>query len=163
GERVSLHSITPRSWVALAYMIMFGSIIAFSAYTWLLRVSTAARVGTHAYVNPIIAVALGWAAGGETVTARMLVGAAIVLAIVLHLRFRGRSFLQRVNAAADFVIAAAGAQLVQLFRLRALHRLVNVQNFRRRFLDGELVHADDDLLAVLHRTLVLVAGLGDFF
>jgi drug/metabolite transporter (DMT)-like permease len=83
GERVSLAGVTVRSAVALAYMILFGSIIAFSAYTWLMRVSTAARVGTHAYVNPIIAVALGWALGGETVTVRTLVGAAIVLASVL--------------------------------------------------------------------------------
>ena len=48
-----------------------------------MRVSTAARVGTHAYVNPIIAVVLGWAMGGEAVTTRMLVGAVVVLASVL--------------------------------------------------------------------------------
>jgi drug/metabolite transporter (DMT)-like permease len=72
-----------RSVVALGYLIVFGSVIAFSAYTWLMRVSTAARVGTHAYVNPIIAVWLGWALGGEVVTGRMLLGAAIVLASVL--------------------------------------------------------------------------------
>jgi drug/metabolite transporter (DMT)-like permease len=83
GERVSLASISPRSVAALAYLVVFGSILAFSAYTWLMRVSTAARVGTHAYVNPIIAMVLGWALGGEAVTARMLVGAAIVLASVL--------------------------------------------------------------------------------
>ncbi|MBZ5568336.1 MAG: EamA family transporter [Acidobacteriia bacterium] len=83
GERVQLGRITPRSVLALGYLIVFGSIIAFSAYTWLMRVSTAARVGTHAYVNPIIAVWLGWALGGEVVTARMLIGAAIVLASVL--------------------------------------------------------------------------------
>ena len=83
GERAQLSSVTPRSMLALGYLIVFGSIIAFSAYTWLMRVSTAARVGTHAYVNPIIAVLLGWALGGEVVTARMLMGAAIVLASVL--------------------------------------------------------------------------------
>ena len=83
GERVSFGSVSARSIVALAYLIVFGSIIAFSAYTWLMRVSTAARVGTHAYVNPIIAVVVGWAFGGEAVTVRMLVGAAVVLASVL--------------------------------------------------------------------------------
>jgi drug/metabolite transporter (DMT)-like permease len=83
GERVFFGSVSARSVVALAYLIVFGSIIAFSAYTWLMRVSTAARVGTHAYVNPIIAVVLGWALGGEAVTVRMLVGAAVVLASVL--------------------------------------------------------------------------------
>ncbi len=83
GERVHVASVTPRSLLALAYMVVFGSVIAFSAYTWLMRVSTAARVGTHAYVNPIIAVWLGWALGGEVVTARMLLGAGIILASVL--------------------------------------------------------------------------------
>jgi len=83
GERVNLSQVSLRSAVALGYLIVFGSVIAFSAYTWLLRVSTAARVGTHAYVNPIIAVWLGWALGGEAVTVRMLAGAVIVLASVL--------------------------------------------------------------------------------
>ena len=83
GERIQISNVTPRSLVALAYLILFGSVIAFSAYTWLMRVSTAARVGTHAYVNPIIAVLLGWALGGEAVTGRMLLGAAIVLASVV--------------------------------------------------------------------------------
>jgi drug/metabolite transporter (DMT)-like permease len=83
GERAHLSSVSLRSVVALGFLIVFGSVIAFSAYTWLMRVSTAARVGTHAYVNPIIAVWLGWALGGEVVTVRMLLGAAIVLASVL--------------------------------------------------------------------------------
>jgi drug/metabolite transporter (DMT)-like permease len=83
GERVHPSSVSLRSVVALGFLIVFGSVIAFSAYTWLMRVSTAARVGTHAYVNPIIAVWLGWALGGEVVTGRMLIGAAIVLASVL--------------------------------------------------------------------------------
>ncbi len=83
GERVSWSAVTPRSMLALGYLIVFGSVIAFSAYTWLMRVSTAARVGTHAYVNPIIAVWLGWALGGEVVTARMLLGAIIILVSVL--------------------------------------------------------------------------------
>jgi drug/metabolite transporter (DMT)-like permease len=83
GERVQLSSVSLRSVVALGILIVFGSVIAFSAYTWLMRVSTAARVGTHAYVNPIIAVWLGWALGGEVVTGRMLLGATIVLASVL--------------------------------------------------------------------------------
>ena len=82
GERVHVAAVSLRSAVALGYLVIFGSIVAFSAYTWLLRVSTAARVGTHSYVNPIIAVALGWAIGGEAITLRMLIGAAIVLASV---------------------------------------------------------------------------------
>lgn len=79
GERVNFTATSLRSVAALGYLIVFGSIIAFTAYTWLLRVSTAARVGTHAYVNPIIAVVVGWALGGEVVTPRMLLGAVVVL------------------------------------------------------------------------------------
>jgi drug/metabolite transporter (DMT)-like permease len=107
GERVQLSSVSLRSVVALGYLIVFGSVIAFSAYTWLMRVSTAARVGTHAYVNPIIAVWLGWALGGEMVTARMLIGAAIVLASVLLVN-RAESG-KRVRLGADESEAEAAA------------------------------------------------------
>jgi len=61
------------------YLIAFGSIVAFTAYVWLLRVSTPARVSTHAYVNPIVAMLLGWALANEELTARMLVAAAVIV------------------------------------------------------------------------------------
>src|SRR6185503_6373169 len=51
--------VTPASIAAVLYLIVFGSVIAFTAYVWLLRVTTPSMVGTHAYVNPIVAVALG--------------------------------------------------------------------------------------------------------
>ncbi len=108
GERVNFASVNLRSVAALGYLIIFGSIIAFTAYTWLLRVSTAAKVGTHAYVNPIIAVVLGRALGGEAVTARILLGAVVVLVSVFLVSQseRGRrSTLQaseiKLEAAAD--------------------------------------------------------------
>lgn len=83
GERVQLASISARSFAALVYLIIFGSLLAFSAYTWLMKVTTAARVSTHCYANPIVAVFLGWALAGERVTANMLVGTAIVIASVV--------------------------------------------------------------------------------
>jgi drug/metabolite transporter (DMT)-like permease len=61
------------------YLIVFGSIVAFTAYVWLLRVSTPARVSTYAYVNPIVAVLLGWALANEPLTARMMVAAAVIV------------------------------------------------------------------------------------
>ena len=67
-----------RSLLGLAYLIVFGSIVAFSAYVWLLKSSSPARVATYAYVNPVVAVFLGWALASEPLTPRML-GAAVVI------------------------------------------------------------------------------------
>jgi len=83
GE-VQLAALSIRSLAALAYLIVFGSLVAFSAYVWLLQVSTPARVATYAFVNPVVAVFLGWALAGEPLTPRVLmVAAAIVIAVIL--------------------------------------------------------------------------------
>jgi drug/metabolite transporter (DMT)-like permease len=74
-----LESVSLRSALGLLYLIAFGSIVAFSAYIWLLRVSTPARVSTYAYVNPVVAVFLGWALADEALTPRMLVAAAVIV------------------------------------------------------------------------------------
>jgi drug/metabolite transporter (DMT)-like permease len=68
-----------RSVLALVYLIVFGSLVAFAAYVFLLRETTPARVGSYAYVNPVVAVFLGWALADEPVTMRTLVAAAIIL------------------------------------------------------------------------------------
>jgi drug/metabolite transporter (DMT)-like permease len=89
--QVDLASVSLRSWLALAYLTLLGSIVAFTAYTWLLRVSTPARVATYAYVNPIVAVVLGWAVIGEALTRQTLLAAAvIVLAVVVITTGRAR-------------------------------------------------------------------------
>jgi drug/metabolite transporter (DMT)-like permease len=72
-------AFSPRSILALLYLIVFGSIVAFTAYVWLLRVSTPTRVSTYAYVNPVVAVFLGWALADEALTVRMLVAAAVIV------------------------------------------------------------------------------------
>ncbi|MHB1192489.1 MAG: EamA family transporter [Longimicrobiales bacterium] len=71
------------SLLALAYLIVFGSLVAFSAYIWLLGVSTPARVGTYAYVNPVVAIFLGWALADEPLTFRSMVAAAIIVGSVV--------------------------------------------------------------------------------
>jgi drug/metabolite transporter (DMT)-like permease len=76
---VAWPAISTRSIIALLYLITVGSWLGFSAYIWLLRVSTPSRVSTYAYVNPVIAVFLGWLVLGETVNARMAVGALVVV------------------------------------------------------------------------------------
>lgn len=81
---VTLSAISPASLIAIAYLVVAGALVGFSAYLWLIRVSTPSRVATHAYVNPVVAVLLGWAIAGETVTGRtMLAMAVIVVAVVL--------------------------------------------------------------------------------
>ncbi|WP_394678685.1 DMT family transporter [uncultured Sphingobacterium sp.] len=71
--------ITWLSWGSLAYLVFFGSILAYSAYVWLLKVRPAAEVGTHAYVNPVIALVFGVTLGNENVTWLQIVGLLIIL------------------------------------------------------------------------------------
>jgi len=79
---VDVQAISARSYAALAYLVVFGALIGFTAYLWLLRVTSAANVSTHSFVNPVIAVFLGWAIAGEQVTARTLAASAIIVAAV---------------------------------------------------------------------------------
>jgi drug/metabolite transporter (DMT)-like permease len=78
--RVHLANITTRSVFALAYLIVFGSIIAFTVYTWLVTVSSPSMLSTYAYVNPAVAVLIGWVVAGEVVGVRTLAATAIILA-----------------------------------------------------------------------------------
>ena len=80
--RDAARDVTRASLWALAYLIVFGSLVAFTAYSWLLRIAPASRVGTYAYVNPLVAVALGWGVAGEPVTATTGVAAAAIAASV---------------------------------------------------------------------------------
>ncbi|MEX1276843.1 MAG: EamA family transporter, partial [Bacteroidota bacterium] len=80
--RLDLPAISSRSLFAVLYLIVFGSLIAFTSYVWLLRVSSPAMVSTYAYVNPVIAVLLGWLIGNEVMNGRILVAALIIVAAV---------------------------------------------------------------------------------
>lgn len=82
GEPARFHftQISPASWLAWAYLVVFGSWIAFSAYVWLLKATTPARLATYAYVNPVIAVFLGRLILGEPLGVRALWAAAVILA-----------------------------------------------------------------------------------
>jgi drug/metabolite transporter (DMT)-like permease len=81
-QHADLGAVSPRSWFALAYLVVFGSLVAFSAFAWLLRVSTPERTATTAYVNPVVAVLLGWLLAGEPLTTRTLVAGGIIIAAV---------------------------------------------------------------------------------
>lgn len=77
---LKLETVSAASLGAFLYLVIFGALIAFTAYSWLLKVTTAAKVATYAYVNPVIAVLLGASLGHEPLTPRILFGAAIILA-----------------------------------------------------------------------------------
>lgn len=85
GEMHPWPRISPRAGLALAYLIVAGSLIAFTAYMWLLGRLPATQVASYAYVNPVIALAIGYWLAGEALTARTLLGTALVLASVFLL------------------------------------------------------------------------------
>lgn len=82
AARFDLAQVSMRSALSIGYLIFFGSIIGFSAYIWLLKVADPTVVATHAYVNPVVAVLLGWAFAGEQMTIQDGLGAIIILLAV---------------------------------------------------------------------------------
>lgn len=89
--QVSLQTISLQSILALSYLILLGTLLAYSAYLWLLRVSTPAKVSTYAFFNPLIAVFLGWLLLDEPLTLETIVGAILILVslfFVNQLRFK---------------------------------------------------------------------------
>jgi len=85
GEFRGFHfsTVSRGAWFALAYLIVAGSIVGFTAYVWLLHHESPTKVGTYAYVNPVVAVAVGYFLGGETVGPRTLLGTLLVLVSVI--------------------------------------------------------------------------------
>ena len=75
--------VSTRAWLALAYLIVFGSVVAFTAYNWLLEHYSPTLVATHTYVNPIVAVLLGWLYGGEVITVKVIFAAVMVIGAVI--------------------------------------------------------------------------------
>lgn len=82
GAHLDVAAITLRSALALAYLTVFGSIVAFTVYVWLLTVSSPSRVSTFAYVNPVVAVFLGWMLAGEAMGVRIVAATAVILMAV---------------------------------------------------------------------------------
>lgn len=85
GGAVSGENLVPRSapvdsWLAWVYLVIFGSVIAFTSYVWLLNAAPISLVATYAYVNPVVAVMLGWLVFAEPVTPAILIGGAVVIA-----------------------------------------------------------------------------------
>jgi len=85
GEFRNFHpsAVSPAAWLALLYLIVPGSIVGFTAYVWLLHHESPTKVGTYAYVNPVVAVLLGYFLAGETLGLRTILGTLFVLISVL--------------------------------------------------------------------------------
>ena len=98
GEPRRFHPamVSGQAWFALAYLIVMGSIVGFTSYVWLIHHESPTKVGTYAYVNPVVAVLLGYLLGGETLSLRTILGTGLVLASVLLITL-GKS--TRSNAA----------------------------------------------------------------
>lgn len=81
-HHVHLSALSFKSLSSLGYLVVFGSLVGFTSYIWLLRVTPAAHVSTYAFVNPVIAMFLGWAIAGEALTLRTLLAAGIIVIAV---------------------------------------------------------------------------------
>jgi drug/metabolite transporter (DMT)-like permease len=90
-SRLDLQQITSASWTAFAYLTVFGSLVGFTAYVWLLQVSTPARVSTYAYVNPLIAVILGRVLLEERLPGSIILAAALTIGAVVLITVWGQS------------------------------------------------------------------------
>lgn len=90
-QTFNIADVSSTSVYALFYLIIFGSLIGFSAYSWLLKNADPSMVSTYAYVNPVIAVILGWSIAGESMTAQMLIGAFVIVASVVLITANERS------------------------------------------------------------------------
>lgn len=102
----SFATLPPRAAWSFLWLLTFGSLVAFSAYMYLLTVSTPARVSTYAYVNPVVAVFLGWAFAGETLSTRTVVAAVVIVgAVVLIVTFGASPTSNRAHLHADEVPA----------------------------------------------------------
>jgi len=90
---LQLNNMSQRSFASLVYLVIFGSLLAFTSYIWLLKQATPSRVATYAYINPIVALLLGWAFAEELPTIRGLVAATIILisvAVITSRKFERR-------------------------------------------------------------------------
>jgi drug/metabolite transporter (DMT)-like permease len=100
-SRFDIHAVTLRSALGFAYLVTFGSLVGFTAYVYLLRATTPAKASTYAYVNPVVAVLLGWAFAGEPISIRTVLAAAVILASVAIITSKGNAVTKPEKATAN--------------------------------------------------------------
>jgi drug/metabolite transporter (DMT)-like permease len=107
GEHVVPTAAPASAWAALGYLVIFGSVIAFTAYVWVLDAAPISLVSTYAYVNPVVAVLLGWLVLAEPITPAILLGGALVLtAVALVVAAERKPTSRRAGAAPEAPIEA---------------------------------------------------------
>src|SRR5215472_2853481 len=109
GEFHTLHwsEVSLKSLLGLGYLITFGSIVAFTAYTWLLQRCPPAVVATHTYANPVVAVLLGWLLAGEQLTGRVGLASVAILGAIMLIRRGERAPVRPVVASAPAKVKSA--------------------------------------------------------
>ena len=85
GNYPQFHAFSARSAMALVFLVFLGSLVAYTSFLWLMRVEPANRVATHAFVNPVVAVLLGWLIGGEALHMNTIIALPLVIASVILL------------------------------------------------------------------------------
>jgi drug/metabolite transporter (DMT)-like permease len=133
--RFDVAAISMRSGLAWAYLVTFGSLIAFASYVWLLHATTPTRVASYAYVNPVVAVFVGWSLAGEPLGPRTLLAAAIIItAVALIVSFRPHEESEAVGRHDEGAKVRAPAG-------RAPRRAVVPIDFGVRHVEVDLTHA----------------------
>jgi drug/metabolite transporter (DMT)-like permease len=102
--------VSAESGLALLYLIVFGSLLTMSAYLWLLRVARTSLVATYAYVNPVVAVTIGWLLNDETISMQTIVAAAVILASVALIVSAGDTRRRGLDGPDDERASDAGEQ-----------------------------------------------------
>lgn len=105
-SRIEFATVPLRSFAGLGYLIIFGSLIAYSAYTWLLRVAPMPLVSTYAYVNPLVAVFIGYLLAREPLSVRVIGAAVIILGSVFIINSARAAAAKPVRPAAESVVTA---------------------------------------------------------
>lgn len=148
--RIDLAGISPIAWASLAYLVVAGSIIAFAAYRWLLANVSTSLIGTHAYVNPMVAVVLAWAILGDRITGRTLVaGAVILVSVVLVITGRpGEPVPAQATSGGDVFAGdgrwrRAGRRLGRMPSVGRLYVAPGAPQYRRVGYDEDLIRRED--------------------
>jgi len=106
---VDLATVSATSWFGIGYLVFVGSLVGFTTYAWLLTVAPVGRIATYAYVNPVVAVFLGWLILGEPLTIRTVIASVVIVAaVVLIVTARGRASHVPREAAPGRAVGLAG-------------------------------------------------------
>jgi drug/metabolite transporter (DMT)-like permease len=110
--RFEYAAVSSVSWIALVYLIFVGALVAYTAYSWLMKNASPSAVSTYAYVNPVVAVFLGWAIAGESMTAQMLVGAAVIVGSVVLITANNKKKTPCEETMHDSIAPSQGSRTV---------------------------------------------------